>query len=78
MSVGLLRRFRTEARLTIEALAETLSVSARGIGSLERGERTVPQRREVAALAMARDWRRKAVNACWPPPVRDAPPGRPR
>ncbi|MEU2289182.1 helix-turn-helix domain-containing protein [Streptomyces sp. NPDC013178] len=47
----LLRRLRLAAGLTIEGLSETSGVSARGIGNLERGERTVPQRRTVAALA---------------------------
>ncbi|MCW8382557.1 XRE family transcriptional regulator [Streptomyces justiciae] len=47
----LLRRLRQDAGLTIESLAEKSGVSARGIGNLERGERTVPQRRTVAALA---------------------------
>ncbi|MDT7845657.1 helix-turn-helix domain-containing protein [Streptomyces justiciae] len=47
----LLRRLRQDAGLTIESLAENSGVSARGIGNLERGERTVPQRRTVAALA---------------------------
>ncbi|MCF2132176.1 NB-ARC domain-containing protein [Strepomyces sp. STD 3.1] len=37
--------------MTIEGLAEASGVSARGIGNLERGERTAPQRRTVAALA---------------------------
>ncbi|MEV5525269.1 helix-turn-helix domain-containing protein [Streptomyces pseudogriseolus] len=48
---ALLRQQRLEAGLTIEGLAEASGVSARGIGNLERGERTVPQRRTVAALA---------------------------
>ncbi|MET9111435.1 helix-turn-helix domain-containing protein [Streptomyces zhihengii] len=48
---ALLRRRRLKAGLTIEGLAETSGISARGIGKLERGERTVPQRRTMAALA---------------------------
>ncbi|MFJ2952771.1 ATP-binding protein [Streptomyces sp. NPDC087226] len=47
----LLRDLRHRAGLTIEGLAEASGVSARGIGNLERGERAVPQRRTVAALA---------------------------
>ncbi|MFG3102499.1 ATP-binding protein [Streptomyces sp. NPDC048182] len=48
---ALLRRSRLAASLTIEALAEASGVSARGIGDLERGRRTTPQRGTVAALA---------------------------
>ncbi|MFF9458830.1 ATP-binding protein [Streptomyces flaveolus] len=52
MSFGMqLRQLRMRAGLTIEGLAEVSGVSARGIGNLERGERTAPQRRTVAALA---------------------------
>ncbi|MFB7776568.1 ATP-binding protein [Streptomyces bauhiniae] len=47
----LLRKLRLAAPLTIEALAEASGVSARGIGDLERGRRTTPQRGTVAALA---------------------------
>ncbi|MEU1089945.1 ATP-binding protein [Streptomyces sp. NPDC005576] len=47
----LLRQFRLEASLTIEALAEVSGVSGRGIGDLERGIRATPQRGTVAALA---------------------------
>lgn len=48
---ALLRQFRLEASLTIEALAEASGVSVRGIGDLERGRRATPQRGTVAALA---------------------------
>jgi transcriptional regulator with XRE-family HTH domain/tetratricopeptide (TPR) repeat protein len=47
----LLRRLRLEASLTIEEVAEASGVSVRGIGDLERGRRTTPQRGTVAALA---------------------------
>ncbi|MFF5338445.1 ATP-binding protein [Streptomyces sp. NPDC013181] len=47
----LLRQWRLEASLTIEALAEASGVSVRGIGDLERGRRATPQRGTVAALA---------------------------
>ncbi|MGA5195712.1 helix-turn-helix domain-containing protein [Streptomyces exfoliatus] len=42
---------RSEASLTIEALAEASGVSVRGIGDLERGRWATPQRGTVAALA---------------------------
>ncbi|MFJ3209871.1 MULTISPECIES: helix-turn-helix domain-containing protein [Streptomyces] len=48
---ALLRELRLAASLTIEGLAEASGVSVRGIGDLERGRRTAPQRRIVAALA---------------------------
>ncbi|NEB92018.1 tetratricopeptide repeat protein [Streptomyces bauhiniae] len=48
---GLLRALRHAHSMTLEALAETSGVSARGIGDLERGRRSAPQRRTVAALA---------------------------
>ncbi|MET7684026.1 helix-turn-helix domain-containing protein [Streptomyces sp. NPDC005423] len=46
-----LRELRLGASLTIEGLAEASGVSVRGIGDLERGRRTAPQRGTVAALA---------------------------
>ncbi|MFE6891974.1 ATP-binding protein [Streptomyces sp. NPDC057694] len=48
----LLRRMRQDASLTIEELAESSGLSVRGIGDLERGRRTVPQRSTIAALAL--------------------------
>ncbi|MQY13985.1 hypothetical protein SRB5_41450 [Streptomyces sp. RB5] len=48
---ALVRTLRLAAGLTIEGLAEASGVSVRGIGDLERGLRTTPQRRTVAALA---------------------------
>ncbi|MEW2623309.1 helix-turn-helix domain-containing protein [Streptomyces sp. NPDC048106] len=47
----LLRQLRSEASLTLEALAEASGVSVRGLGDLERGRIATPQRRTVAALA---------------------------
>ncbi|MEU5139434.1 helix-turn-helix domain-containing protein [Streptomyces sp. NPDC021139] len=46
-----LRELRLAAALTLEGLAEASGVSVRGIGDLERGRRSAPQRRTVAALA---------------------------
>jgi tetratricopeptide (TPR) repeat protein/transcriptional regulator with XRE-family HTH domain len=48
---SVLRELRLAAALTIEGLAEASGVSVRGIGDLERGHRTTPQRRTVTALA---------------------------
>ncbi|MEU1055312.1 tetratricopeptide repeat protein [Streptomyces sp. NPDC005876] len=48
---AVLRELRLAASLTIEGLAEASGVSVRGIGDLERGRRTAPRRRTVAALA---------------------------
>ncbi|MFC8734057.1 helix-turn-helix domain-containing protein [Luteimicrobium sp. NPDC057192] len=48
---ALVRRLRTEADLTLEALAEASGVSDRGIGDIERGVSRAPQRRTVLALA---------------------------
>ncbi|MFJ4584941.1 ATP-binding protein [Streptomyces echinatus] len=48
---ALLRRLRLSKSLTLESLAEASGVSVRGIGDLERGRRSAPQRRTVAALA---------------------------
>lgn len=48
---SVLRELRLAASLTLEGLAEASGVSVRGIGDLERGRRTAPQRRTVAALA---------------------------
>ncbi|WP_141726394.1 helix-turn-helix domain-containing protein, partial [Actinacidiphila rubida] len=47
-----LRRLRQDAGLTLEELAEASGLSPRGIGNLERGHRTTPQRGTVAALAL--------------------------
>ncbi|MEE4546971.1 helix-turn-helix domain-containing protein [Streptomyces sp. V4-01] len=47
----LLRELRRERSLTIEALAEASGVSVRGISDLERGRRSAPRQRTVAALA---------------------------
>ncbi|MEW2287811.1 helix-turn-helix domain-containing protein [Streptomyces sp. NPDC047841] len=48
---SVLRELRLAASLTIEGLAEASGVSVRGISDLERGHRTAPQRRTLAALA---------------------------
>jgi predicted ATPase/DNA-binding XRE family transcriptional regulator len=49
----LLRRHRLAAGLTQEELAERAGLSARGIGDLERGARSVPQRETVRLLIEA-------------------------
>jgi len=49
----LLRRYRTAAGLTREELAARAGLSARGIGALETGERSVPQRATLERLAEA-------------------------
>lgn len=49
----LLRRYRLEAGLTQEALAEGSALSARAISDLERGLRTAPRRETVRLLASA-------------------------
>lgn len=46
-----LRRLRTSADLTLEALAERSGVSVRTIGDVERGVSVAPHRRTVDALA---------------------------
>lgn len=50
---SLLRRHRTAAGLTQEALAERAGLSARGISDLERGERERPHFDTVELLAAA-------------------------
>jgi tetratricopeptide (TPR) repeat protein/transcriptional regulator with XRE-family HTH domain len=50
---GLLRRLRTEARLTQEELAEASGVSLRSVSDLERGRVTVPQKDTIRLLADA-------------------------
>ncbi len=49
----LLRRHRTAAGLTQEALAERAGLSARGVSDLERGARRAPQRSTVQRLIRA-------------------------
>ena len=49
----LLRRYRLTARLTQEELAERATLSAKGIGALERGERQAPHRETVWLLVDA-------------------------
>ena len=49
----LLRRHRTAAGLTQEALAEAAGLSARAVRALEAGERTAPHRDTVHRLAGA-------------------------
>jgi transcriptional regulator with XRE-family HTH domain len=49
----LLRRYRLEAGLTQEALAEGSALSARAISDLERGLRTAPRKETVRLLASA-------------------------
>jgi transcriptional regulator with XRE-family HTH domain len=49
----LLRRYRVEAELTQEELAERASLSARAISDLERGVKTKPHRVTVELLADA-------------------------
>jgi tetratricopeptide (TPR) repeat protein/transcriptional regulator with XRE-family HTH domain len=50
---GLLRKLRTEARLTQEELAEASGVRPRSISDLERGVATTPQRETARRLADA-------------------------
>src|SRR6202453_5060133 len=50
---ALLRRLRTEARLTQEELAETSGVRPRSISDLERGVAVSPQRETIRRLADA-------------------------
>ena len=49
----LLRRYRVAAGLSQEALAERAGLSPQAVGAIERGERRVPRRETVAALAGA-------------------------
>jgi LuxR family maltose regulon positive regulatory protein len=49
----LLKRYRVEAGLSQEALAERAQMSARGVSDLERGLRRAPYRDTVAQLATA-------------------------
>jgi transcriptional regulator with XRE-family HTH domain len=51
----LLRKMRTEAALSQEALAERAGVSPRGISDLERGIRRTPHLSTVSMLADALD-----------------------
>ncbi|HEX6508790.1 MAG TPA: helix-turn-helix domain-containing protein [Chloroflexota bacterium] len=56
MSFGtLLRRFRVEAGLSQEVLAERAHMSARGISDLERDVRRTPYRETISQLAIALD-----------------------
>ena len=50
---ALLRRYRTEAGLSQEALAERAKLSVRAIRALENGERQVPYPATIGALVMA-------------------------
>jgi len=50
---GAIRRYREDAALTQEALAERSRLSKRAISDLERGERQAPHRDTVALLADA-------------------------
>jgi len=50
---SILRRYRTEAGLTQEALAERAGLSARAISDLERGVMTHPRPFTVSQLAEA-------------------------
>jgi transcriptional regulator with XRE-family HTH domain len=50
---ALLRRHRTEAGLSQEALAESAGMTARGLGALERGDRLTPQRATLSLPADA-------------------------
>jgi LuxR family maltose regulon positive regulatory protein len=50
---ALLKRYRMEAALSQEALAERAHMSARGVSDLERGLRRAPYRDTVAQLATA-------------------------
>jgi predicted ATPase/transcriptional regulator with XRE-family HTH domain len=50
---ALLRRYRTEAGLSQEALAERANLSVRAIRALENGERQAPYPATVGALVMA-------------------------
>jgi transcriptional regulator with XRE-family HTH domain len=49
----LLKRYRTTAGLTQEALAERAGLSARSISDMERGLRHVPYRDTISRLAQA-------------------------
>src|SRR5579871_5088631 len=50
---ALLKRYRTAAGLTQEALAERAGLSMRGISDLERGVRRVPQQETIHLLVTA-------------------------
>jgi transcriptional regulator with XRE-family HTH domain len=50
---GVLRRLRTEARLTQEELAEAAGLSPRSVSDLERGIASTPRRDTVRLLADA-------------------------
>jgi len=50
---ALLRKLRTEARLTQEELAEAAGLSPRSVSDLERGIATTPRRETVRLLADA-------------------------
>jgi len=52
---ALLRRYRTAAGLSQDALAEPAGVSRRGIADLERGARRFPYAHTVRSLADALD-----------------------
>lgn len=73
----LLKRYRTEAGLTQEALAERAGVSRRGIQALERGE-SKPQKdtaqRLVVALGLTEEERDQFLAAAAPAPRRRATP----
>ncbi len=50
---ALLRRYRREAALTQEQLAERAGLSVRGLSDLERGARVHPHRHTLDLLAAA-------------------------
>ena len=67
---GLLRRYRREAGLTQEALAERAGVSVRNIQNLERGENRPLRdtaRRLADALALPAEERTRFLAAATPP-----------
>ena len=74
-----LKRLRTSACLTQEALAERAGISARGISALERGVNSAPRRetlsRLIAALGLATPDRvalEAAARGAMPQPILDA------
>ncbi len=76
---GVLRRRRTEARLTEEELAEATGLSPWSISDLERGIATTPQRETIRLQALGvlaarslvgRHTPKGFMNAPWRPPGR--------